>query len=472
MPGHKRRLKAEADPYAIDITEIDGFDNLHHAEEILKDAQRRAADLYGSKKAYYLVNGSTCGLLAAICAATRRRGEILIARNCHKAVYHGIYLQELTAHYLYPSITPEGIACAITPSAVQRALDEHPKVEAVLITSPTYDGIVSDIARIADIVHEKGIPLIVDEAHGAHFGLGKDSSFPDSAVHCGADMVILSLHKTLPSFTQTALLHICSDRISEAKVASFLDIFETSSPSYILMAGMERCIRMMAEEGTARLELLRRRLDEFSEKMKALARLRILTKSDFSKEQAFDFDASKLLIYTGNSNITGKQLYDLLLQKYDLQMEMAAGNYVLAMTSLMDTQEGFDRLAEALLAIDRSPDHAEPSAVEENSGHPNGEEEEIRARQVLQFGAIYAPQESICPIAQAMDAEHELISLVEAAGRTAADYIYLYPPGIPLLAPGERITAKALSDIALCRKEGLTVYGILPEERIEVVNFL
>lgn len=460
MPGHKRKLTADMDAYAIDITEIDGFDNLHHAEDIIKEAQQRAADLYGVKKSYYLVNGSTCGLLAAICAATERRGEILVARNCHKAVYHSIYLQELTPHYLYPDITQEGIACAIKSSAVKKALEDYPNVQAVLITSPTYDGVVSDIAEIAEVVHENGIPLIVDEAHGAHFGLTEqlwyenDSSehsrmFPDSAAHCGADLVIQSLHKTLPSLTQTALLHICTDRALEKEVERYLDIFETSSPSYVFMAGMERCIRMMAEDGEMLLNRLRQNLHAFCEKMKELKHLRLLTAKDFLAGRAYDFDTSKILIYTGNTNITGKELYDRLLKEYGLQLEMASGNYALAMASVMDTKDGFDRLAEALFEID----------------------ETVVCSDEETFPIIYTPQEQICSLSEAIDGAHELLSLEAAKDRVAADYIYLYPPGIPLLAPGERITQKIIDDICACREVGFTVHGLLPDNRIEVVNF-
>lgn len=460
MPGHKRKWRTAADPYAIDITEIDGFDNLHHAEEVLKDAQERAAELYGSKQAYYLVNGSTCGLLAAIGAVCRRRGSILVARNCHKAVYHGIYMQELTAHYVYPKINAYGIACAVTPEQIEKELSQHPDVDAVLLTSPTYEGVVSDIARIAELAHAHGIPLIVDEAHGAHFGLTEDEVFPDSAVHCGADLVVQSLHKTLPSYTQTALLHVCSDRVPQKRVEQFLDIYETSSPSYILMAGMERCIRYMRESGAQELCRFRERLDRFGSRMAALRRLKLIGRADFSKEQAFGFDASKLLLYTGNAGITGKALYDMLLQDYGLQMEMAAGNYVLAMTSLMDTDDGFERLEAALLEIDarlsqKSPDNVTAASTSEN---------------VSQFAQLYTPQEQVCTIAEALDSAQEAVELKNATGRIVSDYIYLYPPGIPLLAPGERITEKAVRDICLCLKSGFTVHGLLPDEQAAVMK--
>lgn len=466
MPGHKRKWRAAADPYAIDITEIDGFDNLHHAEEVLKDAQERAAELYGSKQAYYLVNGSTCGLLAAIGAACRRRGSILVARNCHKAVYHGIYMQELTAHYVYPKINAYGIACAITPEQIAKELLQHPDVDAVLLTSPTYEGVVSDIARIAELAHAHGIPLIVDEAHGAHFGLTEDEVFPDSAVHCGADLVVQSLHKTLPSYTQTALLHVCSDRVPTKRVEQFLDIYETSSPSYILMAGMERCIRYMRESGAQELCRFRERLDWFGSRMAALRRLKLIGRADFSKEQAFGFDASKLLFYTGNAGITGKALYDMLLQDYGLQMEMAAGNYVLAMTSLMDTEDGFARLEAALLEIDARLSQKSPDSETARSNVTAVSTSE----NVSQFAQLYTPQEQVCTIAEALDSAQEAVELKNATGRIVSDYIYLYPPGIPLLAPGERITEKAVRDICLCLESGFAVHGLLPDEQAAVMK--
>ena len=235
MPGHKRKSLSFPNPYEIDITEIDGFDNLHYATGMIKEAEVRGAELYHSKRCFFLVNGSTCGLLAAISAATRRGDKVLVARNCHKAVYHALYMNELQAEYLYPSITKNGIQGQITAEQVQESLYENPDAVAVILTSPTYEGIVSDVAKIAEVCHEHGIPLIVDEAHGAHFGFG--GGFPENAVKLGADAVIMSLHKTLPSFTQTALLHLTSDLIDEKRVERYLSIYETSSPSYIFMAG-------------------------------------------------------------------------------------------------------------------------------------------------------------------------------------------------------------------------------------------
>ena len=196
MPGHKRNRASSADDFLFerDITEISGFDNLHHAEGILKEAQEYAAQIYGTKKCFFSVNGSTAALLAAVSASVNKGGKILVARNCHKAVYHALYLRELQPVYIYPHEDQRlGINGGISPERVERYLEENTDVQALLLTSPTYDGVVSDIKTIAEVVHRHKIPLIVDEAHGAHFHYSK--YFPVSAADLGADIVIQSFHK-------------------------------------------------------------------------------------------------------------------------------------------------------------------------------------------------------------------------------------------------------------------------------------
>jgi arginine/lysine/ornithine decarboxylase len=474
MPGHKRQSVDSVDPYRIDITEIDGFDNLHSPTGILKEAQERAAALYGAEQSYYLVNGSTCGLLAAICAAVGRRQKVLVARNCHKAVYHALSLWELSANYLYPRTTRSGIAGQISPEDVERALAQRDSYAAVIITSPTYDGVVSDIAAIAKIAHDYDIPLIVDEAHGAHFGLSP--YFPASAVSCGADLVIQSMHKTLPSYTQTALLHLCSHRVSAAAVEKYLDIFETSSPSYILMAGMEKCIRLLTEEREPLFDAYWEKLSRFYQQTESLRHLRVGRPADFSGEEAYAFDPSKILIFTGDSGMTGKELYDRLLTEYRLQMEMVSRDYVLAMTSVMDTQEGFDRLAAALAAMDGELYERNGSAELHADA---GQQDEKNCRQTcgakpeLNMGIadmIYVPQQQVCRISEAESAEQEVLPLSEAADRTSAVYVYLYPPGIPILAPGERITEKTIADLFSCREMGLEVIGLEDGEKIHCLR--
>ncbi len=453
MPGHKRQMHSEWNPYAIDITEIDGFDNLHHAKGVIKQAQDRAATLYGAKNSYFLVNGSTCGIHVAISAVVGKRKRILVARNCHKAVYHTIFLQELSPIYLYPRMTEAGIQGQIIAKDVEEKLNQYSDIAAVMITSPTYDGVVSDVESIAKIAHAHGIPLIVDEAHGAHFGFSPQ--FPVSAVRLGADLVIQSLHKTLPSFTQTAILHLCTDRVSKQMITRYLDIFETTSPSYVLMVGMNDCIQLLTSKKNELFSSYWNRLQDFYGKIKELRHLKVLKKEDFTKQEAFDFDASKILIFTQVSNFSGKDLYDLLLSKYELQMEMASGNYVVAMTSIMDTKEGLDRLANALLAIDATL-------------RASGEDRRKLAKGMEQ---IYARYDKVCEIYEALTYPTCKIALQKAIGETVAEYIYLYPPGIPLLTPGERITDKLVRDIQNALQLGLTIYGIASDETIEVVNF-
>ncbi|MCR5452322.1 MAG: aminotransferase class I/II-fold pyridoxal phosphate-dependent enzyme, partial [Lachnospiraceae bacterium] len=239
MPGHKRNEKYQmAEPVGMDITEITGFDNLHHPEEIIKKEQEFAARIHGAKESFFLVNGSTCGILAAVSAAVPKGGRLLVCRNAHKSVYNAAYLRQLELSYLRQERTKIGLETAVCPQEVERALAAR-ETDAVLITSPTYEGMVADVEKIAHLVHEKGLPLIVDEAHGAHFGF--HPFFPESALQKGADLVIQSVHKTLPSLTQTAILHVGKEAgryIDLAKVRQFLSIYQTSSPSYVLMGSI------------------------------------------------------------------------------------------------------------------------------------------------------------------------------------------------------------------------------------------
>lgn len=461
MPGHKRQPFSDfPNPYAIDITEIDGFDNLHHAQGLLREEQELAAELYGSKRSFFLVNGSTCGILAAVSAAFRRGGRILVARNSHKALYHALELRQLVPVYVYPKVTSRGLQGQIRAEDVRRALDEYTDIRAVVITSPTYDGVVSDVAAIAELAHSRGIPLIVDEAHGAHFGFHE--AFPENATRLGADAVVMSVHKTLPAFTQTALLHLCSERLAEEEVARFLQIYETSSPSYVLMAGISRCVHMLAEPSARELfDAYARRLAAFREQMQGLAHLRVLGAEDFAPEEAFAFDPGKLILYTGDSGMSGNRLAEKLLEKYGLQMEMSAATYALAMTSVMDRPEGFARLAAALEELDAAAG-GNASGTQTAAGE--------NASGVQTAAGIYREQERCMEISAAVEAGRETVPFAAAENRISADYIYLYPPGIPILVPGERISRETLADLAECRRMGLQVEGIAEVDAIRVVK--
>ena len=471
MPGHKRNTKLMKElmdrdqlflPYEIDITEIDGFDNLHHAEGILLEAQKRAAALYGAGQSFYLINGSTCGLLASIFACTDQRGKILMARNCHKAVYHAVELRELQTIYLYPQkyqikdpqekniwTGKSEINGVISPKDVENALRGNKDIQAVVITSPTYDGIVSDVEAIAQIVHKYEKILIVDEAHGAHFGF--HPYFPENSLKKGADLVIHSLHKTLPSMTQTALIHVNkeAEKLTE-QVKKYLDIFETSSPSYVFMAGMDQCVQLIKERGNELFEAYAEKLEQFREEIKDVPHIHLLPLQNHEK-----MDSGKLIIAADGMN--GQELADLLRKEYQLEMEMAAAGYVIALTSIADTQEGFDRLKNALIHISKTISTSFVEITEKN---------ERMSREEFQ------QPEQLLTISEADKCEKEIVTLAESKDRVCGEYIYLYPPGIPLVLPGERMTDRLITEIQNYQSMGLEIQGIKDYEgkRIEVIK--
>lgn len=456
MPGHKRNMAGfpmEAF-YGIDITEIDGFDNLHAPSGILKELMERASALYRAET-YLLVNGSTGGILSAVSAAARRGDYVLMARNCHRSAYHALYINECGARYIYPAfLETYGICGGISPERVGRMLAAYPEIRAVFVTSPTYDGVVSDIEAIVKLAHARHIPVIVDEAHGAHFSM--DGRFPVSAVSCGADLVIHSIHKTLPSLTQTALLHVQGSLIDRERLRQFLKIYQTSSPSYVLLAGIEQCVSILETEKEALCDRFFSLNDRFEKRAGQLRHLKVFPagsdgygrrdrcRSEAGREkEVFDFDPGKKIISVKGTGMTGRALYELLSNKYELQMEMAGQDYAAAIMTVMDTEEGFDRLADALTEIDAGLTGA--------SGEPRAEADE--------------PPKQICGIAAAMEAEHETVNLEDCVGRISAEFIYTYPPGVPLIAPGEQFSEAVRKRLIRYREHGLTIEGMKEQNR-------
>ena len=467
MPGHKRRTGPEdsfmnscvdsfTNPFAVDITEIEGFDNLHHPEGILKDSMKWAADVYGADQTYYLINGSTGGILAAVCGSVPRGGRILVSRNCHKSVYHGICLNQLKTSYVYPQeIEGLGIQGGITAEDVDRMLNRYMDTQAVLIVCPTYDGIVSDIEAIARIVHRAGLPLIVDEAHGAHFRY--DAMFPASALDLGADVVIQSVHKTLPSLTQTALLHIKCNRpdggcyADRERIDRYIHMVQSSSPSYVLMASIENSIYQMEQTDTApygkQLHKLRRRLGQ-------MRHLRLADTGLIGQAGIRDLDISKIVVSTrgtclypaedGLTGFTGAQLDDILRREYHLEMEMCGADYVTAITTVMDSGEGLERLGDALTRID--------SQLTDDGYKPDGRSGNQKS--------VYSMRcDTAMSMGEAMEENMASVGLEDSAGCISGEFVYIYPPGIPIVAPGEWISRPILEVILEYRDKGLPVQG-------------
>ncbi len=415
MPGHKRNTEdfAWLAPLGarFDITEIDGFDNLNDPQELFARLEERAARLWGAKQSICLVNGSTAGVLAAIRAAVPSGGEILLARNSHKSVYHAAELADAKPHYLLPSADPQtGIFGSVSAAEVAQALDAHPNVRLVAVTSPTYEGVISDVRRIADVCHARGALLFVDEAHGAHLGFG---GFPESAVRCGADLVVQSLHKTLPSLTQTAILHVNGERIDPARVRRNTVIFQSSSPSYLLSASIDGCVNYLERQGTAAAERWLAARAEFDRAAESLAHLCIWQ----GGQTVFAQDPSKIVVFCADADLTGRELAGIFREQFRIEVEMAHECYVVAMTGMGDTAQSLRRFADAVCAIDRTC---------RKGGLPRPVQPFVLPEKRLSVGEALASPGAFCPLA-------------EAVGQVSGEYVWAYPPGIPVLVPGEVI---------------------------------
>lgn len=432
MPGHKRRADVLDGRAVEDITEIDGFDDLYHADGILMEAQQRASALYQAAQSFYLVGGSTVGILTAIFAGTKDGDEILVARNCHRSVYHAALLRRLKVRYVMPQMTSFGFCGSLDPAEIKRQIEAHPQAKVLVMTSPTYEGVVSDLETISTYTKAAGMKLIVDEAHGAHLALS--SRAPMSAVGF-ADYTIQSLHKTLPCYTQTALLH--AESLKEAEDAAFyLRIFQTSSPSYLLMSGMDACIRQMSCEGDKLLEKMYERLDTFYRRCAQLSSVKVALPQELS-EEVYDFDCSKVMIYA--HQMSGTKIAAYLREHAHLELEMANEAYALAMVTMMDTEEGFSRLEKALFDLDQTL--SGQVQIEADGGWTFA-----RKRCLEMFEAHQAPGKSV--------------AIEEASDLISGEFVYLYPPGIPVLVPGEVIEPALIAQIERWKSRGLSVQGM------------
>ena len=467
MPGAKRNseligryMDDMPAPYEIDITEIDGFDNMHNADGMIKKAFEKTAALYGADESLFLVNGSTAGNMAAICGVTDKGDSIIVARNCHISVYNAIILNELDANYVYPQYDDEygyykGISLREIKDTVEKNESMGKDIKAVVITSPTYEGNVSDIKNIAAYLHEHNIPLIVDEAHGAHFKFSCE--FPQTAVEQGADIVINSVHKTLPSLTQTAVMHINYGYVNVSKVKRYWNIYQSTSPSYILMGSIDRCMSIIEKDGEYLFENYISKLKILRNKLGQLKNIKLIDSDDISK------------IVIGCDN--AKKLYDILLNEYGIQLEMSSLKYAIAMTSIFDSAEYYDRFYNALCEIDRrynanninnsannNQNYAERYNIFNNTSSIKKEDIKVN---IADF-----KNEALMSIAKALNEGdkngYDKIMMNDSSlyGRISAKMVYVYPPGIPILCPGEIISENVVNIISKAIDHGLEVVGL------------
>ena len=430
MPGHKRKSVDKSIPYEYDITEIDGFDNLQSPNGILKESMDYATSVFGGKGTFYSVNGSTGGIMGAIRAITKSGDKVIVARNCHKSVYNAIELCSLNSVFVMPDIDKEtGIVGSLNPKQLEKVIEDNKDAVCVILTNPTYEGVLSDIKTISKLCHKNNMILIVDGAHGAHLFL------EDKSAVKYADITIQSLHKTLPSLTQTAIVSYNGNLIDEKKLQDQINVFQSTSPSYILLSSIDSCVHFLAEHGKEYYDNLKRNIDILSKKLKKLKNLVVLSYGNDKKHKSFyDFDRTKIVVSSSRANITGYKLMDILREKYKIECEMAYEDEVVLLTSIFDEKNDFERVLFALLEIDQTLTFEKKENVFLC---------EIPSRKL--------------PSHVCFNMEKELVELDKAQGKVCGDYVYVYPPGIPILVPGEVISDEIIRQMKGIQKLGFGV---------------
>ena len=423
MPGHKRNAAMLGDAHRYDITEIDGFDDLHNPSGTIAELTRLSAQLWHAQDAMLSVNGSTGLILSSILACAAGHSKILIASNCHISVWHAIELAGLTPVTIMPRMSGKyPFALGLSPEDVSRAISDTPDAAALVYTSPTYEGVISDSADIKDIADRAGIPVILDSAHGAHLGLS--DLLPSDG---SADIVIKSVHKTLSAPTQTAVLLSYSDRIPMRSIAHYMNVTETSSPSYVLMGGMSRCIYDLYDHG----------IGDFPEQiLRARDVLKRLKHLDLFPSD----DPSKFVIITPDG-MTGPELAGRMRELHNIEPEAVFPRHVIFMTGTGDTSGSLSRLTAALIEEDRLIMFDKASEVSLPAVSSSGIED-------LNF---------VMSIGDAVKAELTETPITEAEGKICGEYVFAYPPGIPLMVPGAVITESAVRYL-----KTIAGYGIVP----------
>lgn len=444
MPGHKRNM--DFMPYdfrTMDITETGEVDNLHDPKEIIAESQKAMAELLGADESFYLVNGGSSGTIASILGCCNPGDNVLVASNCHKSIYNALVLSGVNPVYISPQITEESLCGGISIRDMFRAFDDY-DIKAMIITSPTYEGFTCNINTIADIVHKHNSILIVDECHGAHFIFS--DKFPHTAISDGADIVINSWHKTLPSLNQAAVLSIKSDRVNKVRIKEAVSMMNTTSPSYPILASIDYARHIL----TADKNLFTTYLETLIEARNELAHckvLKLVNDSIKGENDIFDLDISKFTIMV-RTEMTGKELSDILLEKYNIQIEMAGPHHIVAMTSVADDPRGIKKFVKAIRDIDKK---IERKYIEK-----------------LPFTMASVHKPDMLP-RDVYYAEKETISLDNAVGRIPANIIMPYPPGIPIVTLGDRLTTEHIEQINSLLNLNVNIIGI-DDNNITVVK--
>lgn len=447
MPGHKGKNTlvnwGEYIPF-IDTTEVEGMDNLLEPRGIIQESQDLTAKVFGAKATYYGVNGSTGSNYVALATITKPGDKVLIQRNCHKSIYNALILNRLNPVYIYPNYNENfNVLTGLYPEDIEQILTEQPDIKAVVLTYPNYYGVCSDLKKIADIIHNHNKILMVDEAHGPHMGFSE--KLPISALKAGADIVIHSTHKTLPSFTQTSMIHVGTDRIDLNKLRDRYQLYTTTSPSYLFTASNEIAAAFMdSEEGRKKLDWNVEKCEEVIKRLNAIDRVEVFT-GDPSDETIFSKDLTKILISI--DGIRGSQIKKRLKKEYNIRLEMSDYYYALIFATLMNEEEDYEKLVAAIEDMAKKSEFEEINYVNINMPTPK---------------VIMNP-------ADAYYSKKMQVGLKEAIGRIAAAPIIPYPPGIPLIVPGEEFTKDIYDHILFLMDNGIEIVGLMGREKDSIV---
>lgn len=440
MPGHvlgrglAHELKAAG---SLDITEIPGSDCLHFPAGVIKEAQELAAKCFGADYTFFLVNGSTGGIHAMLQAALDPGDKIVIGRDSHVSVLNGLAQLNCEPVFVFPQTDERcNIPLGVTADALEPVIKANPDARAILITRPGYYGTAVKLDGISRVAEKYDFPLLVDEAHGAHFRFHE--KLPRTAMESGADLCVQSLHKTLPALTQTALLHgKAGGRIPRDRIEKTVSMVQTTSPSYILMASMDIARDMMEKQGRELYERLSQIIDDFDRKLcgeTAVRRYKCV-------REGFENDFSRIVLNFEDTGLTGFKAEEILRERFGIVAEMADFFNVVLIATPFHTPEDFDKLLSALKTLSL-----------EYRGTPGH-------KPSLPAWPEYMP-ERVMPIREALFADKRLVPVSEAAGRTSGAYLIPYPPGIPIVCPGEKISADTARYISLLEKQGCQVHGI------------
>lgn len=458
IPGHRLERgiskrwtdKVGKEIFAYDVTETPFTDDLHSPEGAIQEAQELLRELYGADRSFFLVNGTTCGNEAMLLSAAFEGQEVMVARNAHKSAMMGLIISGAKPVYIMPEILDEwGLQGGITPEQVRRTFREHPKCKALFLVSPSYYGIVSDLKAIADICHEYGAMLLVDEAHGGHLYFHEE--LPEGAIVQGADMCVQSMHKVTGALTQSSVLHVKSKLVDTERLSANLHIVQSTSPNYLLMTSLDCARYELAMNGKEMLKQALRLAENARKRIQAIDGFRCMGQEVTGKAGIIGVDATRLVISAKELGLTGFELEEILFERYAVNMELADYENVLAIVTYANTQDELERLIMACEEIAQEYNRIEEATCEQPK-------------------LPQLPEQVLTP-RQAYFAKAEEIVWQQAVGSISAEMIAPYPPGIPIIYPGERITQEVWEYLESFRREKRHIHGSR-DGRLEIIKVI